>query len=892
MDDLLDLDWGKKSPNAKQTAPSSSYAFDSLTRAQPSSTQQRLSPNILQPQRSTTPQQQAAKPAASSRDAFSGLFDLGNGSASSPSGSSSPSTLSLAQQQLKAAPAPSSRPDAGWSSSSAGWDAFEQASSKKPESKAPGKEDDFLAGFSPAKVTKPSKPQSQPAQPRDPFDFSDFEDPGDQQTSAFDSAPARSHRNGQTASKAAVDHDDDDDFLGALGRPVAKPAAQPKQPAPAPSRLKRAASPPLHLVGQIVEMGFSPQEARQALAQTQDGLDVQAALESLLGSRQKHDVDGDEQLARRLQNQEGRDTEMDEYEAKERRRREARRGRREAPPEDRSSSNQTDGTDWQKQADQLYAQASELGANVFSRANAFWSQAKAQAQKTLEERSAAAAGSSAAGSGRGTPEGRASPAAWARKLGGAGPSTGGTSSSSGKKEWTAASGKPKWMVEAEEQEARGGADESQDAPQPSSSGAFKDSDTEDDPAPSFIPRATPAARQKAATPKAAPVVDDLPPSARFKAAAPEAASSASKGYASSARWGRSKPSTPSISPSPTPAPAPVAAPVQRRARHLCASDTQGYPSAALTLKTKGNDAFKLGSYGEAEAQYTSALDALGAEAESLRRIPLLNNRAQARLKNGDASAAARDCTQVLELVVGRDGGKGQQHFLPSHEAPLPPPLAGEVNLRDSYGKALLRRAQAYEMLERYLPAYKDWELLQRYEKSEGSGAANGVKNLRAAQEGVKRVEGAMRKDKKQPAPKPAATPARTSAAAIRAGEAGRQRVRAANAAAAAEESAAHALKDSIDSRISAWTSGGKANNIRALLSSLETVVPPEVGWKKVGMHEVLTEPQVKKVYTKAIARLHPDKLTPGRASLEMRLVGKEVFSVLNEAYAAHLNGGK
>src|SRR5262245_49615743 len=46
----------------------------------------------------------------------------------------------------------------------------------------------------------------------------------------------------------------------------------------------RALSPPPHILGQIVEMGFSLQQARVALAATETGLDVQAALETLLSN--------------------------------------------------------------------------------------------------------------------------------------------------------------------------------------------------------------------------------------------------------------------------------------------------------------------------------------------------------------------------------------------------------------------------------------------------------------------------------------------------------------------------------------------------------------------------------------------------------------------------------
>jgi len=53
----------------------------------------------------------------------------------------------------------------------------------------------------------------------------------------------------------------------------------------------------------------------------------------------------------------------------------------------------------------------------------------------------------------------------------------------------------------------------------------------------------------------------------------------------------------------------------------------------------------------------------------------------------------------------------------------------------------------------------------------------------------------------------------------------------------------------------------KEANIRALIASLETVLWPELGWVKVGMHELVTPSQVKIRYTKAIAKVHPDKVS-------------------------------
>ena len=64
------------------------------------------------------------------------------------------------------------------------------------------------------------------------------------------------------------------------------------------------------------------------------------------------------------------------------------------------------------------------------------------------------------------------------------------------------------------------------------------------------------------------------------------------------------------------------------------------------------------------------------------------------------------------------------------------------------------------------------------------------------------------------------------------------------------------------------------------------LVWPELRWKKVGMHELVTDAQVKRNYTRAIARLHPDKLSPGSTTVEQRMLASGMFNALNEAYTA------
>lgn len=798
------------------------------------------------------------------------------------------------------------------------------------------------AGSSSAKSSA-TRSQPAPARCREPvpdlFDFDQLDDG----SSSFVSGAA-SGGNDTT-------DDADDDILGALSKPVsslqidssssdvrraargssASSAHSSRVPSPAsgsrPSgaagrkpktSATRSFSPPPHIIGQIVEMGFSPQEARAALAETETGLDVQAALDALLGQAGAEGGDGhddgfgrgmeedDRQIALELQRQEEAErayAARAEAQAAEEREAERRRRRRTGPSrestgaasppsEGRLAGRQRPeggrpgaaegaaaaGGDWQEHADRLYAQATELGTNVFSRANAFWSSAKAQAQKALEERNARAAAAAA--------EGRAdasSPAegAKSRRWGvGAGAAR--------NKEWE---GKPKWMQDAEAaaaaEEAGAGGAGTGGAAEGAGAGGFKDSDDEGGGEGAIsLPVAEGRERRRVRPQESSPAAETLPeeqdssvlggdadiwdsPAEPVGAPKPTAAAppvpsrrpatEERPAYASPARraaGGRSS--------APKPARAAAAPPAPLRERNLVPEDTAATSSSA-EHKAAGNASFKQGAYGDAEAAYTRAIDVL--PDASLRRVPLFNNRANARLKNGDSAAALKDCDAVLALIVPASSEEPTPRYYPQQEAPLPASLTDAgVNLRDAWAKALLRRAQAKEALERWAPARKDWEALMAFEKEEGSGRL-GVQNLRAAQDGNARC-GKMLGDASKPGPARSTGASRSAkaaaaSAAARAEEAAVQRVRADTAAANAEDAARLSLKDAIDARVAAWKAG-KDTNVRALVASLDSVVWPELGWKKVGMHELITDAQVKKGYTRAIARLHPDKVSPAR----------------------------
>ncbi|MBZ3891898.1 Cyclin-G-associated kinase [Sciurus carolinensis] len=73
---------------------------------------------------------------------------------------------------------------------------------------------------------------------------------------------------------------------------------------------------------------------------------------------------------------------------------------------------------------------------------------------------------------------------------------------------------------------------------------------------------------------------------------------------------------------------------------------------------------------------------------------------------------------------------------------------------------------------------------------------------------------------------------------------------------------------------------GKERNIRALLSTMHTVLwAGETKWKPVGMADLVTPEQVKKVYRKAVLVVHPDKAT----GQPYEQYAKMIFMELNDA---------
>lgn len=276
----------------------------------------------------------------------------------------------------------------------------------------------------------------------------------------------------------------------------------------------------------------------------------------------------------------------------------------------------------------------------------------------------------------------------------------------------------------------------------------------------------------------------------------------------------------------------------------------------------GNDQFKQGDYSAAHQSYTSSLRHLPSAHPIT--IILHTNRALTALKIGEPKTAVADSEAAI-AVIGPSRGETEAIELINGEPAKP--------MRDYFGKALMRKAEALEQMEKWTEAALVW-------KEAVEGGHGGATSI----QGRLRCEKSAAPQQAQRGKQPSATkkpltsaPARSSLSALNGTTHGTPaaaavaRLRAANADADRADDEKFALADTVDAKLAAWK-GSKADNLRALLGSLDTVLWPEAGWKKIGMAELVVPARVKVQYMKGIAKVHPDKvrfpcamlpLTPG-----------------------------
>lgn len=297
-------------------------------------------------------------------------------------------------------------------------------------------------------------------------------------------------------------------------------------------------------------------------------------------------------------------------------------------------------------------------------------------------------------------------------------------------------------------------------------------------------------------------------------------------------------------------------------RHVPHVDA-GVVASSNAQRERGSAAFKRGDFATALVCYDRALSGVP-ESHPLRAVALAN-RALARIQTGSAKEALADSDAAIG-IVGASRGEGE-----TVDAGGAQPIA----LSPIWAKAMQRKAMALEMQERHGDALPVWRELVR-------SGLGGV----AAVDARQRCEKAL-------APKPAKPPA-ASAPAASSGSSAAQESRAAAAAVkklrqeaavnAAEDAEKVALYDSVQAKLDGW-SKGKEQNLRALLASMDAVLWPSANWKRVTLADLVVPAKCKVVYMKALAKVHPDKISRD-ASVEEKMIAAAVFAKLNGAWDA------
>ena len=668
------------------------------------------------------------------------------------------------------------------------------------------------------------------------------------------SGPAKS--NGHVVTPATHSVADEDDILGDLGKPMI--AREPRRPdlLPEPQAEEdssedetgRAPAPEDRALAELVEMGFPADTAKIALAE--NGGNVQGAVGWLLQqaheeSRQKARGEGQTRQRTPVHGERSPPT-----------RQRSEQGGRPAwmreelgaasVPRRQDSRSPANGD---KDASQM---AQELGSKLFKGANSLWKASQKQMAKTMSDFQQERDGS-----------------------------------------------QPRWMQDSGEASR----DNSRPRQQPPKSAARKPIDSTDEAAMLDAPReARPSKPTRPSTAELAPEspargrspVESLPhrPSAqpKFVQQAPpqrdrrpasklsrqQVEEQSAEAYVSPAR--RKRP-TPKPEPLPEPevdlfSPAPASAPPGAPPRQAQSapppkpSSTPVRPKApprnippvspsALATSAQhrkaGGEAFKRGDFASAHESYTSALRPLPDTHPIL--IIVLSNRSLTALKTGDAKTAVSDADRALE-IIGHSQGVGESIELGAGE--------GSKDMREFYGKALMRKAEALEHLEKWTEGAAVW----RQAIAAGVGGAVSIRG-RDRCEKAAAAKSAVSVPAARPAPRKPPPPAKSlgnsmqrptlasasSAQAVK-------KLREANAAAEKADDEKFALNDQVDARLTAWK-GGKADNLRALLQSLDTVLWEGAGWKKVGMSDLVMPSKVKIIYMKAIGKVHPDKVFLG-----------------------------
>lgn len=878
MDDLAGLSWTPSSNDSNKKPPPMSSGLMNTMRVP--SIQARPTPPPSSNGHSNPP----SKPATPANDSFANLVSFGS--------SNNNKNLSLLEQQkklqeqkLKQEAEKRSQYEAQYGGQNTQfWDTLDGKGSARTASPASAAqipspdEDDILAAFNSAAPVDastnfpiPSTSTSRSAtrsplnqtitEPAHNMGFDDDDDPFGLGTIP-QSKPA-------AVQPTAQDNDDDDDFLGLLGKPVSEAApARAKSKSPAPIPQAHADDPRDRAVAELVDMGFPPEKAAEALENTESGVDVQAAVGWLLNqahsesrqkARSKAGLPHEEHPPRNREEQRPRKQNVPSW-------------MREGEPGERRGDSRSP----QPHERDVGEMAANFGNSLFKTANSLWKQGSKKVQQAVQEFNGEADPNQPkwmreAASARSLEERGHRPTVPEKDVQRRGPVPEQPANMTDEALLLeSGAGRP-----ARSTPRRPGSVEPRHQPAPA---PFSEAPTErrENRNPFRQPQPQQQQQQQRRP-------QDFGRDVKSQLSRNALEEQSAQAYVSPARRRRpqqpapsavteehnidlldsSKPKTPSL-PKPS-----VQAPIARASKPSTPipsrpkAPTRAIPSvsqSALSSSHKdresGNDAYKRGDYGAAHEAFTKALSHLPTNHPVT--ILVLSNRAMTALKIGEPKVAISDADTILAFI-GPAKGEGETIELGNGQPAKP--------MKDFFGKALMRKAEALEHLEKWVDAAQTWK--QAVEAGHGGSTSIQGRNRCEKAAGISKPAPAAavaRPTASRPVPKKPSPAPRTSAlsdlSASKAAPTAEAvtRLRAANEAAERADEEKLALTDSVDAKITAWRDG-KQDNLRALLGSLENVLWPESGWKKINMSELILANKVKIQYMKGIAKVHPDKVS-------------------------------
>ncbi|KAI2793837.1 hypothetical protein POX_a00424 [Penicillium oxalicum] len=890
MDDLSGLSWTTSSSTPNSKPPPMSSGSQILSMRQNGNSGQ-ATPMSMASNRSSSPY----KPSATSGDSFANLVSF-NTSGTNKNLSLLEQQKRLQEEKAKKAAEDRQRYEAQYGGQNAHfWDSLEHgrtpspaaATSTKITSPAPDDDGDLLAAFNAAAPVDSSThfpiPSSNPSPATNASSWratpsggsvvqntsGNLDTMGDDDDDPFGLNQLKPK---QVPAQMQTTVDDDDDFLGLLGKPVSEVPRAPSPSQMAQSRVdqdvghqtSKASNTLDRAIAELVDMGFPTDKSREALMTTASGNDVQAAVSWLL--TQAH--------AEARQKSQGRSPTVPQShnrtERTESRNREGPSWMRESRSQPtRSREDSRSPSNGERDPAQI---ASQLGNNFLKTAGSLWKTGSKKIQQAVNEFNA---------------DHDPSQPKWMRDV-----SVARDEPSPGQ----ARRGDSRDQVQAQPQNFTNEALllESRD-----SGPRRKPAQTQDRHQPELARNAPPRqlspvvqTTQQAnflQRPSRPGSTDPKPRLSRFAAEEQSA-----QAYVSPARRRRPQPpaqpsapevdlfsspvpsAKPSNSSSRPPAPAPstpsAALPVRVKApsRSIPSVSAEALQSTHRH-REQAAAAYKRGDYATAHQSFSTALDMLPDKHPIT--IIIRSNRAMTGLKIGEPKGAIDDADVILNLI-GPSKGEDETIDLGNGEAPKP--------MKEFFGKALMRKAEALEQLERWADAAQTWK--SAVESGHGGGTSIQGRNRCEKAAGISKAPSTPSAPvRKRPVP----APKRTSALSDLTGSTSQnseavRRLRQANEAAERADEERFALTESVDARIAAWRNG-KQDNLRALLGSLDMVLWPESGWKKINLSELVLPNKVKIQYMKGIGKVHPDKIST-TATTEQRMIAGAVFGTLNEAW--------